>query len=1060
MDPEQALSFVDEAEEEERLAANPAVERLAVLGTFDPGALRAVGDGAGVEHLLCRPLPTRAGRPEVVLFERRRIDALAAMLSRGGQAELARIRREVRPDYDTPLQRVLDDFVLATGRPVTALSEDELVVALDVWRWATEAVARAGLSGEVKVTPSRAEIEGRLALLEVVRGVRKLADAGCLGREHEVAQLHAYRTATPVPGGLAADPAMVVYGVGGVGKSTLVARFVMDLYESRGPADRWAWAYLDFDRPTLSACEPMVVLNDVIRQVGAQFPEYRRELEHGEDVAHRRGKGAGLEAADTATSYRERAASFARGKSMVDTALVVVLDTFEELERTRPERAADLFDLFATLAGELHAFRLVVSGRGRASVFLAPNRPDRQLHVLPLADEAAADLLRYFVRQEASGVGSTQSWARSAQLGSSRHPGAPASEASATGRAPAGAPPVDDALAREIIGLVGGIPLTVRLAAQVLVQEGSAAVEDAAARARALDRVRSEFVRGFLYQRILNHISVPDERTTEELRRVAQASLVLRRISVDLVERVLIPALQPPPTLPAAELFGGLVTQLTMAERDGDVLRLREELRGPALVALRFHDPKLVARVGELAVSFYEGAPRSDDTDLELAYHRLAQGDLTGPVDADTVRRLGQSVADFPPSSARLIRAPHALAVADDLATWERGTAPRVDVALRKGDLPEARELLNERPERMPGTELHRLESRLAEAGGDLRLAADASRKDVLSAQETGDATRTAAAVVRLARLEERLGESEVAQDELQKGADLPLLAGHPELRLELLLNRMNVLERGRIGDGDLRWSLGLDVRALIQRHGPRKVTQNTALVRLLAAALGQEEPDRLQEAVRLVGLGHEEDRRRVRAIVSAIADWDLAQEDPGRLARKLGLRPLTFDQEGLEAAWRTLTGLGTDAGLLLDRLWRLESPPEPVREAIRAVYLWWAVDSIAEHRPTSATHFLSETPLDWSRQETRELEDILLTVYSTSTDSRMLASTAGLDMALISWSGSARRVTRELIGTASRGGQLDALVRAVLADPASTAVQERLRALVGDAWLSEHGPP
>ncbi|MGN9906562.1 effector-associated domain EAD1-containing protein [Phytohabitans sp. LJ34] len=1026
MDPEQALSFVDAAEAEERLAADPAVERLAVLGTFDPGALRATSEGASLEHLLCRPLPARGGRPEVVLFERRRIDALAAMLRRGGQAELARIRREVRPEHDTPLQRVLDDFVLATGRPVTALSEDELVVALDVWRWATEAVARAGLAGTVKVTPSRAEIEGRLALLEVVRSVRKLADAGCLGREHEVARLHAYRTAAPVPGGLAADPAMVVYGVGGVGKSTLVARFVMDMYESCGPADRWAWAYLDFDRPTLSACEPTAVLNDVIRQVGAQFPEYRRELEHDEDVAHRRGKGAGLEAADTATSYRERAAGFARGKSMVDTALVVVLDTFEEVERTRPDRAADLFDLFATLAGELRSFRLVVSGRGPASVFLAPGRHDRQLHVLPLGEEAAADLLRYIVRQEAG----------------------------------AAAPPIDDALAREIIGLVGGIPLTVRLAAQVLVREGSAAVEDAAARARALDRVRVEFVRGFLYQRILNHVSVPDERTTDELRRVAQASLVLRRISVDLVERVLVPALWPPPTLPPAELFGGLASQLTMAERDGDVLRLREELRGPALAALKLHDPKLVSRVGDLAVGFYEGEPRSDDTDLELTYHRLAQGDLTAPVDADTIRRLGLSVADFPPSSARLIHAPHALAVSDDLANWERRTAPAVDVALRKGDLSEARRLLTGRPERMPGTELHRLESRVAEAGGDLRLAAEASRKDVRAAQEAGDATRTAAAVVRLARLEERLGESEAAQGELQKGADLPLLAGHPELRLELLLNRMNMLERGRLGDGDLRWSLGLGVRGLIQRYGPRNVTHSTALVRLLAAALGQEEPDRLKEAVRLVGLGHEEDLRRVRAIVSAIADWDLAREDPGRLARQLGLRPLTSDREGLEAAWRTLTGLGTDAGLLLDRLWRLEFPPEPVREAIRALYLWWAVDSGTEQRPASATHFLAETPLDWSRQETRELEDILLTVYSTSTDSRMLASAAGLDMTLISWSGSARRVTRELIGTASRGGRLDALVRAVLADPASGAVRDRLRSLVGDAWLSEHGRP
>jgi peptide/nickel transport system permease protein len=56
------------------------------------------------------------------------------------------------------------------------------------------------------------------------------------------------------------EPAMVVHGIGGIGKSTLVARFVMDLHDAAERGERLAWAYLDLDRPTLESGDPAVVL--------------------------------------------------------------------------------------------------------------------------------------------------------------------------------------------------------------------------------------------------------------------------------------------------------------------------------------------------------------------------------------------------------------------------------------------------------------------------------------------------------------------------------------------------------------------------------------------------------------------------------------------------------------------------------------------------------------------------------------------------------------------------------------------------------------------------------
>jgi hypothetical protein len=359
----------------------------------------------------------------------------------------------------------------------------------------------------------------------------------------------------------------------------------------------------------------------------------------------------------------------------------------------------------------------------------------------------------------------------------------------------------------------------------------------------------------------------------------------------------------------------------------------------------------------------------------------------------------------------------------------------------------------HQRAERADGSELHRLESRLEESLGNLDAAVDAARRDVAAATMASNAVRIAAAGVRLAGLLERQRRVSDAEAALREVADKSLLAGRPELRLELLLNRMTLMERAGILDDEERWSSGLGVRALLQRS--RAVTSNTALVRLLAAALGREEPGRIREAVRLVGLGHDEDTERVNALVAELAAWDAAGSEPGQLARASGLQVADATKEDITRAWTALAGLGTDAGLLLDRLWNTAAPPERVREALRMIYVWWGVPS-DRHEATMAEpmQVLTEYPLDWSRPETKELEDIVLTGYPSPVDMQGLANRAGLNPGMISWASSNRRITRELLDTASAAGRVDSLVEAVLDDPETTSVHGRMRSLVGENWL------
>lgn len=93
----------------------------------------------------------------------------------------------------------------------------------------------------------------------------------------------------------------------------------------------------------------------------------------------------------------------------------------------------------------------------------------------------------------------------------------------------------------------------------------------------------------------------------------------------------------------------------------------------------------------------------------------------------------------------------------------------------------------------------------------------------------------------------------------------------------------MNTGERGELDSEEARWSLGLDARALLQRSDSRRVSASTALARLLAAALGREEPERIQQAVRRIGLGHEGNPLRVQAVIAELTAWDAEQPEPGR---------------------------------------------------------------------------------------------------------------------------------------------------------------------------------
>src|SRR5439155_10728341 len=85
------------------------------------------------------------------------------------------------------------------------------------------------------------------------------------GREKELADLTEYCEA-------GSGAPLFIHGPGGMGKSALLARFVL-LNTERDPANPDSWrpfVYIDFDRPEIDATNLAGVLLAMVRQLGSQ----------------------------------------------------------------------------------------------------------------------------------------------------------------------------------------------------------------------------------------------------------------------------------------------------------------------------------------------------------------------------------------------------------------------------------------------------------------------------------------------------------------------------------------------------------------------------------------------------------------------------------------------------------------------------------------------------------------------------------------------------------------------------------------------------------------------
>lgn len=678
---------------------------------------------------------------------------------------------------------------------------------------------------EVEV-PTAEAVRGRITVANLLLPLRRLVGDSFVGREAELARLEAY-----AGGGDAPAARLVIHGPGGVGKSTLVARFVLDRVEGV-PGRRMPFAYLSFDRDDLVPARPLTLLAEAARQLGALYPEIAADASSLESairstllslsaVSQDRGPASKSSSGVARAAGRDEYGLLSRFGALVEAGagrvpVLWVLDTFEQAQRRGPLAVDRVWDFLDELQSVVPALRVVIAGRARLDAY---ETDDLALlgfdHALALS----------FLRRELRDLKAT-----------------------------------DDFL-RSVIRQVHGNPLSLKLAAELIRREGESGLRSITTRRRILFKVGAEEIQGLLYRRILDHLDDPD------LRRIANPGLVVRYVTPEIIAEVLaVPCgLGRIDENRAQELFDALEFEASLFEPvDFDVVVHRQDVRKTMLPLLARDRPKKVRTIHQRAVRYYAGltGPRARAEEL---YHRLSLGQPTATLDKRWDAAAGallESALDELPPAGRVYLTdrlglppdPEALAQADDEA-WAR-QAVRVARELLDARRPaDALELLRTRPRNSARAAVTGLEVEALAYLGRADEALSLAKGSLTWAAEEGRTATFVELAVLGARVAEDAGRFAVAARYLDQARAAAEAQGDPIVHLAGGVALLRVQRRsGRAATASSR-RLKDEVVAASRRLTRTEKMRHPSLVRDLAAEIGDARPELVVEAAKLVGV-------------------------------------------------------------------------------------------------------------------------------------------------------------------------------------------------------------
>lgn len=619
-----------------------------------------------------------------------RKEVLKKLIAENRVAEALNANRDEIQNTDNPLQYMLTRCLQHENIELQNLTIEELNALYQVSEW---------LNSSVEITlPSKQEIISRVELLEMLRPFRHLTGRyennvfveKFRGRQTELSKLRSY-VGVAAPQGFTESitrfvssflssekKPLLIFGIGGIGKSTLVSKFILEHSEAH-KKDRFPFVYLDFDRPNLSALEPETLLIEASRQLAIQYFDHTKLSADLLEFHHRWNQSydtligtAGASQINLKSVAQSQRTSARKARLKEEFLLLVkqlaelekkpfliVLDTFEEVQFKGIEFVNEILEFLERLKKDFKSIRTVIVGR-------APMDPNDtiQLELSDLDSEAACAYL--------SGIG------------------------------------IEEVQAREIVNKIGGNPLSLKLATELVKKYGVMELLDITTTEKtgyfSSSRQTELQVQGMLYDKILRHLHSPD------VEKVAHPGLVLRKITADLIFNVLSQPCQLAIKTPedAEELFKQISREISLVTRpEPGVLRHRADVRKVMLKLIMESDKKEKAfSIHRLAADYYEKRDGISNRAEEF-YHRLALGESPRLLENRWIdgmeEYLASSVDELPKQAQAFILGKAGIQTSDQ-AIWEmadqedkeRGITKQAADLLNSGLAARALTLLNQ----------------------------------------------------------------------------------------------------------------------------------------------------------------------------------------------------------------------------------------------------------------------------------------------------------------------------------------------------------------------------
>jgi hypothetical protein len=318
----------------------------AVLASFDPSRLKPAPPQSEDAHAAIELLAdcSRVSGPEVAPRWALRPDLRRETLQRLDPARMRAALERNREATENPIQQMLSAYILGLAPPPTGRDVTRLQELLQVVEW---------LDGIAQGLPDSVLLRRRIDLELMLKPIRDRAGTHFRGRTEELGLLGRFLSEST-------ERPLVIQGAGGVGKSALLGRFLLDHYLANGS---WSpFIYIDFERPGAVEQIPDGLASEALRQLRVQSPDGRIS---GTPKNGPFERGSVLEESPGASDHTARGALVASVRKVVlpGEALVLVLDAFEEVVFRGASLVQALSDFFHMLRSELPRLYILIACR-------------------------------------------------------------------------------------------------------------------------------------------------------------------------------------------------------------------------------------------------------------------------------------------------------------------------------------------------------------------------------------------------------------------------------------------------------------------------------------------------------------------------------------------------------------------------------------------------------------------------------------------------------------------------------------------------------------------------